>query len=329
MLRAMSGKTGFVDVTGDPDGLASVGPAVWIDLMQPDDQERSEVERATGLRVPDRADIAEIETSSRLVNENGVLFLSTPMVARDGDGMLVTAPLGFVVAPDRLLTIRFAPLVVFERFAEHWRTEVAAAAISGMEPFLGLIEGLVDKLADVLEHLGAELDSVSAEIFLREAKAAGPSRRRDAFLRQTLADIGSKGEHISHLRDALLGMGRIVRFVQETASGWLHETEMRRLKTIDRDIASLNDYDGQLTNKIQFLLDATLGFINIEQNNTIKVLTVVSIVGIPPTFVASMYGMNFKNMPELSWTYGYEYGLGLILVSILVPLLIFWRRGWL
>ena len=131
------------------------------------------------------------------------------------------------------------------------------------------------------------------------------------------------------MRDGLLGVGRIVRFVFETGIAWLHETEQRRLKTLERDITSLNDYDTQLTGKIQFLLDATLGFINIEQNNTIKVLTVVSIVGIPPTFVASLYGMNFKNMPELNWAYGYQYGLGLIALSIVVPLVIFWRKGWL
>ena len=181
----------------------------------------------------------------------------------------------------------------------------------------------------MLEHLGAELDTLSAAVFQRGAETTGPSRRRDEFLQRTLADIGQRGERVSHLRDSLLGVGRIVRFVQETAAGWLHENEQRRLKTIERDITSLNDYDVQMTGKIQFLLDATLGFINIEQNNTIKVLTVVSIVGIPPTFVASLYGMNFKNMPELGWTYGYQYGLCLIGLSILVPLIIFWRRGWL
>jgi magnesium transporter len=303
--------------------------AVWIDLVDPSEHERAEVAHLTGLCVPDRAAVAEIETSSRLVNENGVLTLSTPMVSRDESGALNVAPLGFVVSHERLLTIRFAGSIVFDKFADHWRITSEAGQISGMEPFLGIVEALVDRLADVLEQLGADLDTLSAAVFLRSPSANGPSRRRDTFLQNTLADIGRKGEHVSHLRDGLLGIARMVRFVQETGLPWLEDTAQRRLKTIERDIASLNDYDAQMTGKIQFLLDATLGFINIEQNNTIKVLTVVSIVGIPPTFIASLYGMNFKNMPELTWTYGYEYGLCLIGLSIVIPLVIFWRKGWL
>jgi magnesium transporter len=329
MLRAMSGRLPFVELAADRASLADATQAVWIDLIEPSEHERTTIERATGLCVPDRAAIAEIETSSRLVHENGVLTLSTPMISRNSHGVLNVAPLGFVIAPDRLLTIRFAGSQVFDTFAQHWHASAEEGTISGMEPFLGIVEAMVDRLADVLEHLGAELDTLSAAVFRRGAATTGPSRRRDEFLQLTLADIGQRGERVSHLRDSLLGVGRIVRFVQETASGWLHETEQRRLKTIERDITSLNDYDVQMTGKIQFLLDATLGFINIEQNNTIKVLTVVSIVGIPPTFVASLYGMNFKNMPELGWTYGYQYGLCLLGLSILVPLIIFWRKGWL
>jgi magnesium transporter len=326
MLRMMTGRGAPIALETDRASGDLATHALWIDLCDPTEAERTEVARATGLPVPDRLAVAEIETSSRLVDQSGVLTLSTPMVSRDEAGELVVAPIGFVVAADRLLTLRYAGSVVFDRFAAHFRLD--GEHRSGMQPFLGLLEALVDRLADVLEQLGAELDTVSAALFDRGTGGA-PSRRRDAFLQRTLADIGRRGAHVSQLRDGLLGVGRIVRFVAEAASGWLAESEQRRLKVLDRDIASLADYDTQLTNKIQFLLDATLGFINIEQNNTIKVLTVVSIVGIPPTFIASMYGMNFKNMPELSWTYGYEYGLGLIALSIVVPLMIFWKRGWL
>jgi len=327
MLRAMTGKAPPIELGTDRASADLAAQSLWIDLLHPTEAERAEVERATGLPVPDREAVAEIENSSRLVDRNGVLTLTTPMISRSFSGELAVAPIGFVVSAQRLLTLRYAGSAVFDRFAEHFRVE--GTENSGMQPFLGLLEALVDRLADVLEQLGAELDNVSEKLFDRVAGSRPPSRRRDAFLQRTLADVGRHGTHVSQLRDGLLGIGRIVRFVGETASGWLHETEQRRLNVLERDIASLNDYDTQLTNKIQFLLDATLGFINIEQNNTIKVLTVVSIVGIPPTFIASLYGMNFKNMPELSWTYGYQYGLLLIALSIVVPLVIFWRRGWL
>ena len=320
MLRAMSGDALPAELERKPH-------AVWLDLEQASEAERAQVAAATGLRVPDRHEVAEIETSSRLVRADGMLVLSTPMPSRSPDGSLTAEPLAFVLSPDRLITVRFAPSPVFEDFAARWRTEEPPGAVSGLVPFLGLLEALVDRLADVLEQIGGEMDTLSAELFARGADARASSRRRDAFLQASLAEIGRKGARISQLRDGLLGVGRIVRFVPEAAD-WVDEAGRRRLATLDRDVASLNDYDSQLTGKVQFLLDATLGFISIEQNNTIKVLTVVSIVGIPPTFVASLYGMNFHNMPELGWRYGYQYGLSLIALSIVVPLLVFWRRGW-
>jgi magnesium transporter len=329
MLRAMSGKTAPLDLQPDRTALTVAADAVWLDLQEATEAERHQVERACGLRVPDLHEVTEIESSSRLVNESGVLYLTTPMVSRGADGTLLASPLGFVVARDRLLTVRFGPSQVFDHFAEQWRVGDAALPVSGMQPFLGLMEAIVDRLADHLEQMGAELDGLSAEVFRRGAEGGGPARKRDDFLQTTLAEIGRKGGRVSQVRDALLGVGRIARFVAETASAWLHEDEAHRLATLDRDIVSLTDYDAQLTGKVHFLLDATLGFINIEQNDVIKILTVVSIVGIPPTFIASLYGMNFHNMPELGWTYGYAYGLTLIALSIVIPLVLFWRRGWL
>jgi magnesium transporter len=305
--------------------LAAAAP--WLDLLCPTEVERAFAERATGLRLPTEGDIAEIENSSRLAFEDGILTLSTPMVSRDARDRLSTRPIGFVLSCDRLITLRYAGSNIFDHVSDHWRLPEGQAG--GTQAFLTLMEAIVDRLADVLEHMGSELDAVSARVFRNEGVPAQSSRRRDAFLRATLADIGRRGELISQLRDGLLGAGRIARFTHENAVAWLTDPESRRLVVLERDIASLADYDSQLTGKTQFLLDATLGFISIEQNNSIKVLTVVSIVGIPPTLIASIYGMNFKGMPELDWHYGYEYGLSLIALSIIIPLAIFWRKGWL
>ena len=301
-------------------------PPVWIDLDRATPAEREEASRLTGLRVPDLHEVAEIESSSRMAVEDGTLFLTTPALNRSADGTLVLAPLGFVVSADRLLTVRFAQSALVDHFAACWHAP--AGPLTGMQPFLGLLEAMVDKLADVLEQLGAELDAISASLFQNGPAGRLSGRRRTQFLNDTLAGIGGKGARISQLRDSLLGIGRIVRFVPQSVS-WPTQEDQHRLATIDRDVASLNDYDVQLTGRVQFLLDATLGFISIDQNDTIKVLTVVSIVGIPPTFIASLYGMNFHDMPELAWRYGYPYALCLITLSIVVPLLIFWRKGWL
>jgi magnesium transporter len=143
-----------------------------------------------------------------------------------------------------------------------------------------------------------------------------------------LVSVGSAGEHLSHIRETILGLQRIITFTSESGQDWIKPEICARLKTARHDLLSLSDFEIHLSGKVQFLLDAILGFINTDQNDIFKVLTIVSVVGIPPTFIASMYGMNFHNMPEYSWAWGYEWGLGLIVVSTLVPIVWFKIRGW-
>jgi magnesium transporter len=302
--------------------------AIWIDLLDPTDDERAAAQRITGLDVPVRDEIAEIESSSRLAFEDGVLTLNTPAAYRDGNGHSMVAPLGFVLSPQRLVTVRFAALPVFDSVAEHFSH--LGRPCSSMEIFVILLEGMVDRFADVLERVAVDLEGTSRDIFGGEdGTRRRSSIRADRELRRTLTQIGRAGDAIGNLRDVLLGFGRIVAYVQQVAADWTAPELRTRLQTVKQDIASLNDYDQQLTNKMSFLLDATLGFINIEQNNGVKVLTVVSVVGIPPTFVVGLYGMNFKGMPEYDWAWGYQYGLVLIALSIVVPLVWFKIKGWL
>lgn len=304
--------------------------AIWLDLVQPTEAERSLAERITGLRVPAQADLEEIESSSRLSSENDVLYLSAPMHYLDNDGMVQAAPVGFVLSNQFLMTVRFGPAPVFDNYAKrfaHSELHHRGRRTCSVGAFVGLLEAIVDRLADVLETLGAALAAISRRVFKPE-KAGARLSTTDAQLRATLRSVGRVGERLSNLRDGLLGMQRIVLFTAETASSWIPSDLRPRLKTLRQDIASLNDYDTQLSNKVQFLLDATLGFINIEQNNGIKILTVVSVVGVPPTLVASIYGMNYKWMPELEWEYGYFYGLAVIVASGIIPYVWFKRRGW-
>jgi magnesium transporter len=303
--------------------------AAWIDLFDPTPDEAALVERATGLRVPSFAELSEIESSSRLFRRDGALYMSAPAV-QAAEGEARTSPLGFVLSPERLLTVRFAKLRGFEAFAEICRMETPSCGSA--ELFLGLFEAIVDRLADVLERAGDDLDRVSRRIFHPDRQAPLRSnrglKRTDVQLRAVLRSVGRTGDLVSKIRDTLLGVGRIVPYVAANAD-WLPDGQKPRLKTLVTDIRSLTDYDAHLSNKVQFLLDATLGLISIEQANIIKVLTIVSVVGVPPTFFASMYGMNFKSMPELDWAWGYPYALALILVSAVAPLLWFRWRGWL
>ena len=303
---------------------------VWIDLMKAEDDEIRYVERATGLQLPTYESLSEIESSSRLRSEAGTLYLSTPLVFRAESGEPRATPVGFVLTPKILITVRFEPLSAFATFAERAARPKGVHA-SSVGAFVGVTEAMVDRMADVLERVGAELDEVSHRVF--RADGTEPRRRRavkeDADLRETLQQVKHCGDLASKIRDSLLGIGRIVPYVTSMAADWLPGEVKPHLRTLHQDIVSLTDYDQHLTNKMQLLLDATLGLINTEQYNIIKVLTVVSVVGVPPTLVASMYGMNFHDMPELSWSYGYPFGLALIVLSAIGPLIWFKLRGWL
>jgi magnesium transporter len=309
----------------DPAHASLPEGAVWLDCLQPDEAERAFASRATGLAVPTFEALSEIETSSRLAIQDGTLYLSAPALFGVADGVPRSTPVGYVLNQKLLMTVRFEPLVVFEALGTRPQRPDCGSGI-----YVALLEAAVDRAADLLERIGAELDQISHQVFGDDApQPQQKGRKQDVVLRTMLRQIGRHGDLASKIRESLLGVGRMAPYVESLASDWLPADFKPRLKTLRQDIASLSDYDTHLTDKTQFLLDAILGLINIEQNNIIKVLTVVSVVGVPPTFLASMYGMNFKNMPELSWDWGYPYALILMVISAIGPYFWFKYRGWL
>jgi magnesium transporter len=302
----------------------------WIDLLEPEPEEIAFVKRTTGLDVPGIDDLSEIESSSRLRNRNGAIYLSAPLIYRAEDDQPLTTPVGFVLTRDRLITVRFHELSFFHTFTDR---DLAAESdpLTGATVFAGLMDAIADRLADILENIAAELDELSHRLFrapATEPVARRPPAHESADLRIILRRVGHSGDLASKIRDSLLGIGRIVPYVSSHAADWLPPETKARLETVRQDVLSLSDYDAHIVNKVQLLLDATLGLINVEQNNIIKVLTIVSVVGVPPTLVASIYGMNFKAMPELDWSWGYPYGLAMIALSAVLPLLWFKWRGW-
>ena len=328
MLRAYAfhnGKPDAIDPAATPDRAES---AIWFDLEAASAADYAFVTRLTGLALPEADDIVEIETSSRLNAEGDVLTVTMPIVSRTPEGVERSA-CGFVLAPNRLVTIRLAPSLVFAHFAEqhHELCERPASSL-----FAGLLEAITDRQADALEHLRNELDALSHEVFPHRF-AGGKSdvtirgRNTEAALQNILITLGRDYDTITILRDSQLGLGRIAAYVRLTAA-WAPVSIAARLQALEADIVSLNEFSTHLTDKVQFLLDTTLGLINIAQNSLIKVLTIVSIVGIPPTLIAGIYGMNFVNIPELHWTYGYAYAWALMLLSSILPLAWFRAKGW-
>jgi magnesium transporter len=298
--------------------------AAWIDLVDATDEERSQVERATKLHVPTFTEVTEIESSSRVFSKDGAIYLSMPLPAT-GDARAPLSAVGFVLNERVLLTARFSRHPVFDSVFEGCAQKDGLGA---REIFLWIVEALVDRAADSLEHASAKLDALSDATFQAEPELKGAQRRTDRSLRQGLRQLGVTGNWISQIRDTLLGMNRIASFVAESGDTTLAPAHASRLKAIRADVVSLADYEGHLSSKVQFLLDATLGFINIEQNDIVKTLTVASVVGIPPVLIAGVYGMNFQHMPEYAWRLGYPFALGLMVVTGLLPLVWFKRRGW-
>lgn len=323
MFRAYACRDGRLAETPE------LAAATWIDLVDPSMDEAARITQATGLPVPGKAEITEIESSSRLAVEGKVLTLSMPLVHMIPGGA-EAAPLGLVLSPERLITVRFVPSQVFDTLVGrlHDPSEPHGAGV-----LLGLLEALVDRQADALEQMSGEVDHLSARIFrLRlspDGRHAGAQRRQqESELREMVQALGRLYNVVSLVRDSQLGIGRIAPYVAGVAD-WLPGEMQARLKTVSRDVGSLNEFLTHLTDKIQFVLDATLGLINIAQNDLMKVLTIVSVIGIPPTLVAGIYGMNFVNIPELHWKYGYAYGLAVIALAAVLPLFWFRKKGWL
>jgi magnesium transporter len=300
---------------------------LWVDLLDPTDAEKASVEGKYGFKLPSRRELSEIESSSRIYEANGVLYLSMPIVSYAGALDQAPSPVGFVLSKDVLVTIRFTPLRSFDAVAAKFSK--AGAPDTSVEAFTAIVDEMVELSADLLEAIGAELDDISRDIFPRRGKGRRKLSKSNEALRGVLIDVGNVGERASRIRDILLGLQRIVPFAAGPGRAWVPQEAQDHLKTAQTDIVSLTDYETHLSNKVQFLLDAVLGLINTKQNDIFTVLTVVSVVGIPPTLVASIYGMNFKNMPELSWAWGYQWGLFLIVLSTIVPILWFKWRGWL
>jgi len=298
---------------------------IWVDLLNPTPDEIARVAADSGVRVPSRESLQEIETSSRLRAEGRLLFVSMPLSLQDEAAGFAPVPLGFILSPELLVTIRYSLVQAFTQV----EAEVAKGLCAGSATvFAALIDGMVDFDADRLEKLSGDLAAVSAQAFSPQGASAKSNKRASRALRDSLSAVGTAGDHLSRIRESLLGLQRIIGFVLKMAADWLSPEEKTRLGTAQQDLTSLVDFEAHLSGKTQFLLDAILGFINTEQNDIFKVLTIVSVVGIPPTLIASMYGMNFHNMPELTWRWGYPYGLALIALSILLPILWFKRRGW-
>jgi magnesium transporter len=299
--------------------------ATWIDLLSPTKEDEQLVEQAIGLNIPTSEEMREIELSSRLYKEDGNLFMTAMMIAQATSAEQKSDAVTFILTKKKLITIRYIEPQSFKKF-------MAVLQKNGLQNHdpLGLmvefLEVAVDRLADILEIVGHNLDKYSQSIF---KPVSGDTAAAKVDYQLLMQQLGSTGDLNTKARESLMNFNRLITFMMQTASSQVDSETNIRFMTVSKDIGSLTDHASFLSTKVNFLLDATLGMVNIEQNNIIKIFSVAAVIFLPPTLIASIYGMNFKGMPELSWHYGYIMAVSFMLISAYLPFRYFKQRKWL
>ena len=294
---------------------------LWADLLSPDSEEERFIETALGLDIPTREELAEIEDSSRFYDEDEAIFMTTTVVMGIADRRPENAQVTFVLTKRCLVTVRYTELSAFRQF-EAKSSRQPSTFSSSHQIFLALADAVVDRIADVLESVQVELQTLSKCIFDERKE-----QRTD--LQQIIQQLGQNRSLLSQLGESLFSSTRLLAFYR------LHANEPRQsvakglLKALERDVRSLGEHQARLLGDIAFLLDATLGLINIEQNAIIKVFSIAAVLFLPPTLVGTVYCMNFDHMPELDWPFGYPMALAMMIVSAIIPYAWFKFRDWL
>jgi magnesium transporter len=306
-------------------GSALADSAVWLDLFAPTPEEDRLVEGMLGVAVPTREEMQEIEVSSRLYIENGARYMTATLMCQSETDTPKTTAVTFILAGHRLVTVRYdepRPFAIITN--KLGRT--CPATVTGEMVMMDLLDAIIDRAADILERNASEVDIVSHQIFEPTPRRSNRTRTYN----HTMRTIGRKGDLNSKVRESLVSIGRLVLFLANEADGMKWPKEMRaQLKVMQRDVQSLTDHATYQSNKITFLLDAMLGMVSIEQNNIIKIFSVAAVGLMPPTLIASVYGMNFKQIPELEWAYGYPFAILLMVVAAGLPYLYFKWKRWL
>jgi magnesium transporter len=295
----------------------------WVDLVCPTQAERAAFERASGLGVPSDNDLGEIEATSRLKIKNDALYMTAPLIFAEGNEPWFPTPVGFVLSKALLMTVRLATSAAFDAVAKETS---AAAKPDPAAVFVRLLEELIDHNADLLEAAGRDLDEASHSIFRPDQRKH--LSRETAMLRRLMISTGRTSERMARIHYTLVCLDRMAKFTTDRAHDWLEPDMAARLQSISSDAVSLVHFSEGLVSRVQLLQDAAIGIINSDQNDVIKVLTIASVVGVPPVLVAGIYGMNFKNIHEYDWAWGYQWALALIVISALLPLIWFKWKNW-
>jgi magnesium transporter len=309
------------------ESLQDFNPAAdtgWIDLLNPSAEEDKTVEDFLKISIPTKEDMQEIELSARLYSEENVEYLTMLAISQVHIDDPIKSPVTFILGGNTLITVRYSEFLSFSAYVQKAKKKNGVTIMSPGGLMVDIVESFVNRVADALEALGADMDTLSRDIFRAKNISI---KRKTGMLQSAIRKIGGKGDLISMLRESLVTFARLLAHCNDKPD---EAKALRgRIRTLTRDVSSLEDHAGFLSSKMSFLLDATLGLINLEQNQIIKIFSIAAVVFLPPTLVASVYGMNFHHMPELDWPLGYPMALLAMLAAALIPLAYFRKKGWL
>jgi magnesium transporter len=325
MLVAYVPQNGSLERHVVPPGGEVPDHVVWFDLVNPEPGEDKLIERVLHVAIPTREEMQEIEVSSRLYVEHHARFMTATLMCNSDTVAPKHTAVTFILSGHKLVTVRYDEPKPFT-LVSNKLARACPKDTTGETVLMDLLDAVIDREADLLERIGLEVDQVSHDIF--DPHGQGPDRSMS--YNDILKKIGSKGDLTSKVRESLVSLGRLLLFLANEAEGMRWPKDVRlQLISMQRDVQSLSDHATYLSNKITFLLDAMLGVVTIEQNNIIKIFSIAAVALMPPTLVGTIYGMNFKFMPELSWEFGYPIALGLMVLSAIVPFLFFRWKKWL
>ncbi len=306
-------------------GEKLAGDVLWIDLYEPTREEDQQVEELLGVSIPTHEDMDDIEPSELLWTENGARYMTMRLLVKVNTNGPEISAVTFILAGKVLVTVRYCDPKAFSNFVGH-ASKPGGCGESAEAIMAGLIDAIIERAAEVLQETGDRLDTISRGVFKDSVKQGD----RNATLQRTLQALGRHGDLISKSRESLVSIERVLlSFSAGLKAPHISSNLREEVKATLRDLQSLEEHASFQSSKIQFLLDATLGLVNLEQNNIIKLFSVMAVIFMPPTLVASIYGMNFEHMPELKWEYGYPMALALMVVVAVAPYLIFRWKNWL
>ena len=297
--------------------------ALWIDLREPTPEEEQLVETSLNIDVPTREEMREIEASNRFYEENGGLYMTATLVTKLDTDLPERTQVTFILIGNKLITNRYTDPLPFRRFIAY-AARHPGVGTSGSMVLAGLLEAVVNRIADVLEKVGGDVDALSSKIFFRSYSASSP-----LDFRHVLERVGQSGDLTSKASESLVSLTRLLGFVQQSGNTLVTQDSRARYRTLSRDVLAMSDHSNFLSNKVQFLLDATLGMVSIDQNNVVKIFSVVTVFLLPPSFIAGFFGMNFERLPLLHDRWGVTIGVVSMVASAVLPYLYFKHRRWL